>query len=219
MFLPCRAISPQDSDNPYAPPRADVGTPSVTDESEPEAVRRKSAALESFAKAVGMVCYIYAIFDGSLTVCHAGWGILASLGTSIPWPYRGSFVIIGVALGALVAATGLTAGYGLRQLRSWSSWTLRAFALAIIAQFVLLVFNDLESGHPDVAAMTLLIGAMPLVPVATLWRLDLGAVLSKDYAQVVADTPYIEVRAKLPIAVKCVMALVLLMLIGLAWSL
>jgi hypothetical protein len=69
-----------------------------------------------------------------------------------------------------------------------------------------------------VALMTVAIGAMPLTPVVALCRLDLGSILSKQYCHVVADTPYIRVRAKLPLAVKCVMALLLLTAFGLGWS-
>ncbi len=56
------------------------------------------------------------------------------------------------------------------------------------------------------------------MPVVTLWRLDVNSILSEDYARVVADTPHIRIRAKLPLTVKCVMALLLLISIGLAWS-
>ena len=56
------------------------------------------------------------------------------------------------------------------------------------------------------------------MPVVALWSFDLSYILSKDYGRAVADTPHIRLRAKLPLAVKCVMALLLFLLIGLAWS-
>src|SRR5262249_26752096 len=56
--------------------------------------------------------------------------------------------------------------------------------------------------------------AMLLVPIAALLRRDLSTVLSNDYRRVVAGTPHIRVRAKLPLAVKCVMALFLFIAIG-----
>ena len=71
---------------------------------------------------------------------------------------------------------------------------------------------------PKYVLPDLVIWAMLLVPIAALLRRDLGTILSKDYSRVVADTPHIRVRAKLPSAVKCIMALMLLILIGLFWS-
>jgi hypothetical protein len=60
---------------------------------------------------------------------------------------------------------------------------------------------------------------MLLMPVVAIWRFDLSFILSKDYGRVVADTPHIRIRAKLPLAVKHVMPLLLLIVIGLALSL
>ena len=77
--LPFRATSHEDSDNPYAPPRSDVGTPSVAGEADAEALRRTLAPLESFAKAVGIVCIIFAILDIFVVIYHAGWAIVAKL--------------------------------------------------------------------------------------------------------------------------------------------
>ena len=62
-------IHDSNADNPFAAHYLTGGTPSVTGEVlTPEALRRKLAPLESLAKAVGIVCIIYAIFDGSLAV-------------------------------------------------------------------------------------------------------------------------------------------------------
>ena len=83
----------------------------------------------------------------------------------------------------------------------------------------MLAYNDYQRGEPKSFLMTLALGAMLLTPVVAIWRLDLSSVLSKDYGRAVADTPHVRIRAKLPLVVKCVMALLLLILIGLAWSL
>ena len=209
---------PVDADNPYAPPRDHVGAASIRSESATEALRRNRAQLESFAKAVGVVCLIFAVYEAINTMLHAGWVILTSLGVSSGWPYRGPVGAIAVALGAVVAVTGFTAGIGLRRLRWWSSSALGIFGLAVFSQFVLVALNDQQLGHPQVAVMSLVLGAIPLVPVAALLSLDLGAVLSEDHGQVVANTPAIDVRAKLPAGVKYTMALLLVVLIGVFWA-
>jgi hypothetical protein len=191
----------------------------VTADSQMEALRRKLAHLESFAKAVGIVCIIFAIYDVFVVVYYTGWAILAKLGAiSIPWPFHRPAANIAIALGVPVAVTGLTAGYGLRHLRSWSSWALGAYSIALFLQFGMLVYNDHQSGEPKVALMSLALGAMLLMPVVALWRLDPSSVLSKDYGRAVADSPHIWIRAKLPRGVKCGIVLLVLILIGLAWS-
>ena len=218
--MPWQATSPEDADNPYASPRADVATPSITDESETEGLRRKLAPLESFAKAVGIVCIIFASYDVVTVVYYAGWAILAKSGAiATTWPFHRPAANIGIALAVPVSVTGLTAGYGLRHLRSWSSWTLGAYSLALSLQLVVLAYNDHQRGEPKVALMMLALGAMLLTPVVALWTLDLSSILSKDYDRAVADTPDIRIKAKLPLAVKCVMALFLFIVIGLARSL
>ncbi len=118
-------MSPENADNPYAAPRADVGTPLITSKSETEALRRKLAHLESFAKAVGIVCIVFAIYDVVMVVYWAGWAMLAKLVLiSTSYPLHRFAANIAIALGVVVAVTGFTAGYALRHLRSWSSWTL-----------------------------------------------------------------------------------------------
>ncbi len=217
VSLPLRAISHEDSDNPYAPPRFDVGTLSVAGEA--DALRRTLAPVEAFAKAVCIVCTIFAILDVYVVMGHAGWAIVAKLGViSTPWPFHRSAAIISIALGVPVAITGFTAGHGLRHLRSWSSWTLAAFSLALFLQFVVLAYDDLQRAAPKVALMTLALGALGLTPVVALWRFDLSSILSKDYGRAVAETPHVQVRAKLPLAVKCTMALILVVFIGLVWG-
>jgi hypothetical protein len=215
-----RAIPLEDADNPYALPRADVGAPSMTSESETETLRLKLAHLESFAKAVGVVCIIVAIYDVVVVVYYAVWAILAELDAiSTRWPFHRSAANIGIALGVLVAITGLTAGYGLRHLRLWSLWTLGAFSLALWSQFAVVTYHDYQRGQPIVALMTLALGAMLLTPVIALCRLDLSPILSIEYGRMVAETPRLRIAAKLPLVVKCIMALLLLILTGLAWSL
>ena len=134
--MPWEATSPEDADNPYAPPRADTVTPLNTGESETEGLRRKLAPLESFAKAVGIECFIYAIFEGYMAVVVAGCAILGGLGAIVPWPVVRPAQIIAVEMGALIAVMGRTAGRDLRQLRSRSSSTLGALALALVLQSV-----------------------------------------------------------------------------------
>lgn len=136
-----------------------------------------------------------------------------------PWPFHRSAANIAIALGFLVAVTGLTAGNALRHLRSWSSRALGAFSLALLWQIVTFAYYGHQSGDRKDTLMVLALGAMLLMPVIALWRLDLSSILSKDYGRAVADTPHIRIRAKLPLTVKCVMALLLLTLIELAWSL
>jgi hypothetical protein len=220
MSVSWQKLCSEDAENPYASPSDDVGIPLVTGESEMEAVRRQFAHLESFAQAVGIVCIICAIYDGIVAVYWAGWVILVKLGAmSTPWPIHRSSAIFAIALAALVAITGLAAGYGLRRVRSWSSWTLGAFSLAPFLQFVVGAHDEHQRGNLKDALMMLVLGAMLLMPGAALWSLDPGAILSKDYGRVVSKTPHIRVRAKLPLAVKYIMALLLFILISLAWSL
>jgi hypothetical protein len=192
----------------------------VTGEADPEALRRKLAPLESLAKAVGIVCIIYAIFDGSLAVYHGGWVTLARFGAiSSPWPFHRSDAISAIWLASVVAVTGFTAGYGLRNLRRWSLWTVGALTLAILLQFAVQAYIDYRERGNSMSALTMLVlGAMLLIPLTALWGLDLRGVLSKDYGRVVADTPHVQVRAKLPLALKCTMALMLVVLIGLVWA-
>jgi len=84
------------------------------------ALRWRLAPLESFARAVGNLCFVYAFFYGLFLVWHAGWAILAKLGPiSTPWPFNNTASIIIIALGAPIAVTAVTAGYGPRQLRSY----------------------------------------------------------------------------------------------------
>ncbi len=152
-------------------------------------------------------------------VYWAGWAILARFGAiSTPSPIHSYSANIAIALAVPVAVTGLTAAYGLRHLRWWSSWPLGAYSLALFSQFVLLAYNDQQRGEPKLALLTAVFEAMPLMPVVALWRLDLRSLLSKDYARAVADTPHIHIKAKLPLAVRRVMALLLLILIGSTWS-
>ena len=63
----------------------------MTDESDAEALRRTMAHLESFAKAVGIVCIGFAFYDVLMVGCYAGWAILAKLGViSTLWPFHTS---------------------------------------------------------------------------------------------------------------------------------
>jgi hypothetical protein len=219
MFLSRRVISPDDADNPYTPPRADVGPLSMTGESETEVLRRTLAHLESFAKAVGILCIFVAIYVIVLVLYYSGWALLAKLrAIPTPWPFHRSAANIAIALGVLVAVTGLTAGYGLRHLRSWSPWVLGAFSLALLWQFVTFAYYGHQRGDRKDVLMMLGLGAMLLTPIVALWTLDVSSILSNDYVRAVADSPHIRVTAKLPLTVKCVMALLLLILVGLALS-
>jgi hypothetical protein len=220
ISVPWQATSPEVAGNPYAPPRAHVGLSSIRDESDVEALRWKLAPLESFAKAVGNLCISYAILFGPLLVLyHAAWVILAKLSAiSTPWPYNDTVSIIAIALGVPVGVSGVIAGYGLRQLQSWSSWALWAFALSLFWQFLLSAHYDYQRVNPQPTICLLVIAVMLLVPIAAISRLDLGAILSDDFGRVVANTPHILVRAKLPLAVKCIMGLLLSILIGLFWA-
>ena len=125
MSLTWRATFAEDADNPYAPPRADVATPSFTGESEAEALAPKLSPFESFAKAVGIVCIILAVFQVLMVLCYAGWVILAKFGAILtPWPGHRLLCHHRDRAGGSRSSHGLTAWYGLRHRRSWTSWTL-----------------------------------------------------------------------------------------------
>jgi hypothetical protein len=216
--MPQQVTSAEDSHNPYALPGAHQGAPLMKSPSDIQALRRELAPLESSAKAVGIVCIVWAIFEVAMVAYYGGWTVLVKLGAiSTFWPFSPT-ANVGIALAAPVAVAGLEAGRGLHRLHLWSTWALGVYALALFLQFAFIACADLQRGAPMVALMTVALGAMLLTPVIALCRLDLGSILSKQYSRVVADTAYIRVRAKLPLAVRCVMTLLLLTAFGLGWS-
>ena len=140
-----RTSSPEETGNPYAPPRADIDAPSERVGLDAKAVRRKFARLESFAKAARIVSISVAVFEVHMVVYWAGWAVLAKLSAIVP-PYPlHTASNIGLALGVPVVVASLTASYGLRHRRLWTSWTLGAFSLALFLQFAVLGYNDYQT--------------------------------------------------------------------------
>jgi hypothetical protein len=202
-------------DNPYAPPRAPASEPAMDDGSA-EATRRKLAPIEAFAKAVGILGLVYAVYDAFVIVYYGVWAINARTGlVSTAWPSFRPAGILAIASAPFVTVSGLIAWYCLRQLRSQTTWILGIFAGALLLQFVLAALNDYQRDEPTAGVMTLALGAALLVPVAVLWATDLSLILSNEYRQVVAETRPIRVKAKLPFVVKCGMFVLLLFAIGL----
>ena len=149
--MPSRPITPDDADNPYAPPQVYFTTLSVTGGANGRPCRKLSP-LESFARAVGILCLTYAILDGSLALYHGGWVILAKFG-SIP--------LLGPIIDPMSSARlrwGTRSSHGSycrvrsRNLRRWSLWSLGVLALAIFLQFAVQAYIDYhERGNLCVA--------------------------------------------------------------------
>jgi hypothetical protein len=186
-----REASSQNEDDPYNPPCADIELPWGVGDPVTEAARRDLAPLESFAKAVGRVCYLLAIFGGLTAAYHLGWMFLNRMGLSTtPWPFHGSAAVAANYVLAIASGVGIAAGHGLRRLRPWSERALATFALAFLSPFLLWAIHDLQWDFHKSAVSILIFGVALIWPLAALlWR-DLGPVLSDDYAAIVSHTAY-----------------------------
>lgn len=120
--------------------------------------------------------------------------------------------------GTVIGVTGSAAGYRLHYRRRWSTPTLSALAVLLHLQFVVVSYDDFQRGKTRDAVMTLVTAAMLLTPIIGLLMSTLRLSLSTKYDRAISDSSHVQINAVLPRGAKCVMVLLFLILIGLAWA-
>jgi hypothetical protein len=195
--------------NPYATPKTDGEMPWGLGDPRAEEARRAHIEEESYLKAVGIANYLYVFWFGASACYYLGMMVLHVIGRlSAPWILRPDWLVVEANL-AILTGAALVAGLGLRRMKPMA---LRAEALVVLSMIISWLLSFFMSSRPMsglafVAVLCLQAGiAMPMLNV---WDSRYSTVLGSDYAQVIKVTPHIRPRAKLPLEIKAIMAVLL----------
>lgn len=172
--------------NPYAPPQVTDLAPPRSEIQQAEAIRQEHIKVEATVKSVGTLYYLGAFMF-----------IVFALATIfVPSMDKSADSVDQIAYGVIGLVVGLVYGllaYGLRRLRSWARWPTVVFTCIGLLGFPLgtlisiLILVNLLGKKPDM-------------------------VFSPAYKDIIAATPH--VKHKTSIAVKVLLVILLLVLIG-----
>ena len=217
---------PADDHNPFAPPETLIGDRASASgldyDADAELIRRHHLSHESSIKAVGLLCYLVAIFGVFAVV----GGSLAAIGAKLQPPPGASaelmqiMIWVGVAVWATIAVVGFALGYGLRGLQAWARWlgiVFTAIALmgSLFSGLVWMVILPMSAILPLLVALGFAV-AIQVYVFYLLVAPKANMVFSGEYHLVTLKTPEIRSRTSLivKIGIGLVVALLVLGLIG-----
>ena len=152
---------------------------------------------------MGLVNYFYVIYFGGFSFYFTSFTYLHMIGeVNAPWSVRAGWLAFQADLW-VTAALALVAGFGFRRLKPWALWVEALVVLCCLAHlpasiFAYSIFDySTPMGLGYVAAGVSLTAAL-LVPLLNLLDSIRSDVLSPEYRRVIAATPGVRVRAKLP---------------------
>ncbi len=167
-----------------------------------EEIRRTHAPEEAYLKAVGLVNYLYVILFGS-SAAYLTWMTYSHLTgkVSAAWSVRSGWIAFQANLW-VTALLALIAGFGFRRLKSWALWVeawvvpccLTLVPASVLAGYTVTTVGSIAAGCSLIAAFT--------APLLNLLDSMGSSVLTPEYRRVIAATPGVHVRAKLPWALK-----------------
>jgi len=202
--------SPRDGPrDPYAPPQVDVHDHWGTGDPEMEQIRRAHVAEESYVKFIIIINIAYVLF-----YCVDGLYYLGILAThmagriSVPWTNRPDWIAARIDQWGIVVF-GIVAALGLRNRRKWAFRAEALLVLCLIGLMPIGVLRDVRSNtfsFLEFMGVSLFFLALA-APTFNLLDLRNSLVFEKDYERVVAATPHIKVKAKLPLDLIVIMVL------------
>jgi hypothetical protein len=147
---------------------------------------------------MGIVNYFYGLLIGASALYWLGLAILhASRRISAPWILRPGYLALIVTVGVMTVLATL-AGYGFRRRRRWALGAEALFAVCwLIWYFLWFLAPSRLPQFLEILAGTSLQLALAC-PMLDLWDVRHSIVFDKEYDRVVAETPSLRVRAKLP---------------------
>lgn len=212
----------RDGDNPYAAPSTRIDRYAVGwngEDPEAESVRREHVASESYIKAIGISHYIlvpllslYALYLVTILILERAQVV------SAPWVYK-PFWIIQMVFHTVAAVLAIVVGRGLRRLRRWAPGVLLLMTFLLLGYFGSAMTEEFSNGKFGQAMVPLGSMVFYVVAVNYIWAPGYGVVFTPEYGEMIARTPNIRVRARLPVRIKLYLGLVILLTIVLGRAL
>ena len=162
-------------------------------------------------KAVGVVNGFYGCLFGFYAIGVIRFTVLHLFGRiSAPWCVRPGWIALQVN-SSFAVPLALAAGYAFYRLKPWALRIESLFLLCYSVQWPLSIFAYSKPTSLGEFIGGLLLVTAFLVPFINLWDVRKSAVFTPEYRRVIAATPGVRVRPKLPWELKLAM-LVLLVL-------
>lgn len=213
--MPAEPVDSSNADHldPYAPPQADLNDHWGAGDPEMEEIRRAHLAEESYVKSLVILNCVYGLLFGC-SFCSYYSYILAGHVTgrlSAPWIARPDWIALQIdhwciVFIAIVAACGF---------RYRTKWACRAEALLVLCLFIVMslggfiipLMNNTFELLTFTATSLFWLGLV--TPIFNVWDIRKSVIFERGYRRVVAGTPHIKVKAKLPLDLKVFTVLLL----------
>ena len=205
--------------NPYAAPRVTTGQPWGTGDPECEAVRRANLTDEAYSKFLVRANVVFAAVFGGLAILCLSFPIRHAIGQiNAPWVAKLNWAAF-FALVAAIPVLGILAAYGLHRRKPWAIFVETLVVMDLLIFWVFPLVNR-DERTPILHFVAGAVFALCLVtPFLNVLDLRDSAVFKSDYLRVIAATSYVRVKAKLPLSLRLIMAVLGLFFVGLAFYL
>jgi hypothetical protein len=187
-----------DTENPFAPPRAETGEFCGNPETEAEAIRQANRGDEAYLKAMGLGHLALAVCLSTGAFYYLTIAVMHAQGDwSAPWIVRPGWIAFQGNHWVMAIAAAF-AGYGFLRYRLWAFRVEALFLLCLFFWWLLTILLPTKAlTVPEFLVWTFLLLAVA-VP---LWRLPdvrQSVVMQPDYQRVIKATPHIRVKHKIP---------------------
>jgi hypothetical protein len=204
--------------NPYAPPRTPIGAFEPIDPgdlAQAEEIRQTYLPHEASIRSLGAIHYV-----ASFLFVIATLSILSILAVRTP-PQDEAILALGIGMGVcfLLGALNLALGSGLQGLRPWARWTetiLVALAtgyLVLVALALAFAFDAWDAGRIAGGVACLLLAMIPGYAVYLLRSSKGSMVFSREYREIIEQTPHIRYRTGRTLLIVLVVIVLLLTLL------
>ena len=166
---------------------------------------------------MGQGNYLYALLFGASGAYLIRLAFLHVSGEiSAEWVVRPGWIAL-QAISCTMAALALAAGYGFRRLEPWALRVEACFVLCYLIYFPLYIFASSRTMSLSELASGVLAFTALLVPLIDLFDMRKSDVFTPEYRSIVAATPGVRVKAKLPWPLK-LLALALLVIAAIIYA-
>lgn len=196
-----------DTENPFAPPRAEVGEFCGDRDTEAEAIRQANRADEAYVKAMGLGHLVLAVGLAGGAVYYLTFAVMHAKGDwTAPWIVRPGWIAFQVNQWVMAVAAAF-AGYGFLRYRLWAFRVQAVFLLCLFLWWLLMILLPTQAlTVPEFLFWTFLLLAVAVM----MWRLpDVrhSVVMQRDYQRVIEATPHIRVKHTIPTRLRIVSGL------------